>query len=117
LQLSSCGSTTCCDDHRPRGNTISVSSPLARACDVLLDATGAIDVAFAGGVRGSSLQRGDRLALAFISETDAAFPNAPVQLDWQSDAGTPVLKLSSTTCYDRLGHEIAGAEVALRPKQ
>lgn len=87
-----------------------LSNPDARACDVLLEASTQQRVTFEKAVRGSSQQRGSKLAIAFTGKNDT--PLSGPLMTFSGVNGAPCdLRLTSCTCYDRTGHTIDGASV------
>jgi hypothetical protein len=97
---------------------VHVDSPLARACDVTLDlgdaGLGDGGVSFATSARGEFLQRGNVLAMAFITRADKSFESNPVTIDLPASTKSSATKLSRVDCYDHLGVSIPGAHVSLQ---
>lgn len=93
-----------------------VSSPDVRSCEVLLaDPDEAIGtVLYASSVTGRDDRQGDRFAVAWFSNTDAAFAPGALKIELASPTASAAnLVVVESTCYDRLGQEVAGAEVGL----
>jgi hypothetical protein len=115
-----CGDSKTSQPPPRRGWTVAVASRSSRSCEVIFLAGPEVEVALGGDVRGSSLQRGNQLAVSFISTRDATFPSAPVRftasagVDSAADLSSAELKLISSTCYDRLGRVIPNPGVSLR---
>jgi hypothetical protein len=52
------------------------------------------------------------IAVSFAARSDESLKDEVFTLDWASDV-RPAAKVSSATCFDRLGNAIAGAAVHL----
>ena len=63
-------------------------------------------------VKGVSLLRGERLALAFTSLEDAPFDEPPVRLSSQGGEESEA-SVESATCYDRVGRVVTDPGLTL----
>jgi hypothetical protein len=87
-----------------------VANSAARACEAILETTTTPVTTFVTSIRGSSQQMGTKLAVAFTAREDKSFSGSLVSFGL-SDAGVCPIKLTSSTCYDRFGKAIDGANV------
>jgi hypothetical protein len=92
-----------------------VSSPDARACEVLLDHATDVQASFGGALQGKTIHEGERLALAFTTKTDTAIATGEVQLTLKagSEASLAGVQVLSSTCFGHDGAALAGATVSL----
>lgn len=95
---------TCCID---------VTNAAIRACEVVLEADATHVTTFDKSVRGSSQQMGTKVAVAFTARDDKPLSGSLVSFE-HSDGGVCSLKLTSSTCYDRLGKTLNGGMVNFR---
>lgn len=93
---------------------LSVADAQARSCEVMLNDPGKriAQIAFAEGVEGRSMRRGDNIAVVFFTKSDSAMPGGAVTLDVQ-DASGDVL-IAQERCFDALGALIAQPGIALK---
>lgn len=92
---------------------IDVSDSAARSCEAVLETDTTQVTTFDKSIRGSSQQMGTKLAVAFTAREDKAFAGSLVNFSL-SDGGGCSVKLTSSTCYDRLGKALEGATVNFR---
>lgn len=92
---------------------VEVSGADARACELAFRCDGSCVATFARSVRGSSQQRGDQFAMAFIARDDMPL-NGTVATLTLSERNRCSAKLVATTCYDRTGSALSGAAVSVR---
>lgn len=114
-----CDPSTACPEGRACVNnlclpstqtSISIRANDARSCEVLLVGMSGPSPAFefSAGVRGRVARRGERVGLAFYSESDSALPTIPVRLT----SVTAQPSVSSVHCFDRQGielHDVSGS--------
>lgn len=123
-----CVSTAACGNSSPTSSSTSTGAVTCdaccaeltngdvRACDLVLDAPTSHTATFGKLVRGSSQQRGEKLAVAFTAKADKGLSGSLVDFT-KSDGSTCDLKLSSSTCYDRAGHTMDGVAVVFRGRK
>jgi hypothetical protein len=93
---------------------LGVSDPAARACELYLRESGDSKVAsvqFGMGVRGKMLRQAPGVAVVFIRQEDSAFPAGSLSLGITGPAAG--VTLASSSCTDRLGRPLPGAQVTL----
>jgi hypothetical protein len=92
---------------------ISISSPLVRACDFQVDVGGRPTTKFAEHVRGTFLQRGDRLAVSLVSRKDLPL-GAAVELVWPAASKEQKAENLTGDCYDALGLPVVEPGISLK---
>ncbi len=92
---------------------LKIASPLARSCEVLVQETNGklADVAFSGAVTGRVVREGDRAALAFHANSDAAIGGDAVEVAFTGAVETAdqALQLVSARCFDQSGAALPGS--------
>lgn len=94
--------------------TIAVSDLGARGCEVVLTEQGTTvaNVSFADGVVGTSVREAPRVAVSFVSATDAQLPTNGVKLGLSGASSG--LVVSKVTCVDSKGVKLPGATLSVR---
>ncbi|MFH1811926.1 MAG: hypothetical protein ABIJ09_24520 [Pseudomonadota bacterium] len=92
-----------------------VSSPDARACEVLLEHATDVQVVYGSALQGKAIHEGDRLALAFTAAADTAIAASDVELTLKpGGAGSlAALQVVTSSCFGHDGAALAGASVSL----
>ena len=90
-----------------------VSSTNARGCDVLLEEKGVRveKVAFDGSVKGTFIRQAPRVALSFVSASDAPIGAGAIKLTLSGPSSQ--VAVAKVTCVDTKAAPIAGATVKL----
>jgi hypothetical protein len=80
---------------------------------VLLEGLGGgeAQVTWSEAVRGQLVQRGDRLALAFMIDRDGRLPASPVRVVPGDPSARP--RVVSSECFDDLGRRLPSATVGV----
>lgn len=87
----------------------------ARSCEILLSGAPVGSPRFAEEVRGTTMVKGGRYAIAFTSRADRAFAGPAVAFGHGADAECSV-EILNATCYDRQGREISDSGMKLTVK-
>lgn len=91
---------------------LKIADPRARSCEVLvLETDGKLaDVAFSGAVTGRVVREGNRAALAFHANSDAAIAGDAVEVAFTGAVETAdqALQLVSARCFDASGAALPG---------
>jgi hypothetical protein len=94
------------------GCCLETGNGAARSCEILLSGAPSGSARFADEVRGTTMSKGSRYAVAFTSTTDRAF--AGPQVAFGQGAGEEcAVEILSATCYDRQGRAISDSSVKL----
>ncbi len=90
-----------------------VSSPNARGCDVLLEEKGVRveKVAYDSTVKGTFIRQAPRVALSFVSASDAPIPNGAIKLTLSGPSAQ--VAVAKVTCVDSKAAPIADATIKL----
>jgi hypothetical protein len=107
-----CGASNTCGP--PATSGFVVSDATARSCDVLLIEESATvkSMTLTSAVKGTHLREAPRVAVSFISTSDAPIPAGAVGLVLASGAASG-LTIKKVTCADAAGTPIAGVTVRL----
>ena len=91
---------------------LSVDSPHARACEVLLgDGTTHIDrVEFGAEVTGRWLRQGDKVAAAFVANRDTSLSGSPLDVAYAA-IGSASFSVVASHCYGEKGEELPNVTV------
>lgn len=94
---------------------ITVSDKNARGCDVLVTEQGSrvADATFGETVKGTFVREAPKVALSFISTSDAPIDGKGIQLQLVG-ADSDGLQVESVECADRTGKPLKGVTVALK---
>lgn len=112
-----CGEGMVCVDQQcqqPGELDLIVSDPAARSCELLVRAAGArvVGATFGPSVTGVHLREGDRSAVSFFANDDAAISSGAISLQVVVPAPAAAgVEIVTTRCFDRDGRELAGATV------
>lgn len=111
---------TCVDQQCQRPDTLelAVSDPAARSCELLVRETGTrvVGAEFGPAVTGVHLREGDRSALSLFANQDDAIPSGDISLQVvapSAGAASAGVEIVTARCFDREGHELAGATVRI----
>ena len=93
---------------------LSVSSDLARSCEILLEEKGGkvLGATYGEGVKGALRRQSPNVAIAISASSDAAFPASVASIQIEGDATTVGVK--EARCFGAAGDEIGDAEVTLK---
>jgi hypothetical protein len=94
---------------------VTVSNKNARGCDVLVTEQGSrvADATFGETVKGTFVREAPKVALSFISTSDAPIDGNGIQLQLIG-AGSDGLQVESVECADRAGKPLEGVTIALK---
>lgn len=107
-----CHQNTCV---RPQERSVRVLSADARACEfVVRDADAHLtSVQFDDALQGTSVRRGDRTAVTFITRQDRPAQTGPTLRTVGAAAAGSDITLEDARCFDREGEDVGSASVAL----
>jgi hypothetical protein len=93
---------------------LSVSSDLARSCEILLEEKGGkvLGATYGEGLKGALRRQSPNVAIAISASSDAAFPASVASIQIEGDASSVSVK--EARCFDAAGEEIGDAEVTLK---